>query len=114
MPSSSGTLYTDVRQKYRCSKQVDELLCVSSMKAEQFWRTLEEYSNFEEFQKSLSDEFPAVASERPAWLDRREFLSLVSASFAFAGLTSCALTVPEKIVPYVRQPQDVVPRTPSL
>src|SRR5215475_1300988 len=112
MPSSSGTLYTNVRQKHRCSKQADELLGVSSMKTEQFWRTLEEYSNFEEFQKSLSDEFPSVASEGPAWLGRREFLSLVSASLAFAGLTSCAPTVPEKIVPYVRQPEDVVPGKP--
>src|SRR5262245_53821575 len=112
MPSSSGTLYTDVRQKHRCSKQADELLGVSSMKTEQFWRTLEEYSNFEEFQKSLSDEFPSVASEGPAWLGRREFLSLVSASLAFAGLTSCAPAVPEKIVPYVRQPEEIVPGRP--
>jgi MoCo/4Fe-4S cofactor protein with predicted Tat translocation signal len=82
------------------------------MRTEQFWRTLEEYSNFEEFQKSLYDEFPAAASEGPAWLDRREFLSLVSASLAFAGLTSCAPTVPEKIVPYVRQPEDIVPGKP--
>src|SRR5262249_57450348 len=104
MPSSSGTLYTDVRQKHRCSKQAHELLGVSSMKTEQFWRTLEEYSNFDEFQKSLSDEFPSAVSERFAWLARREFISLVSASLAFAGLTSCAPTVPEKIVHYLRHP----------
>jgi molybdopterin-containing oxidoreductase family iron-sulfur binding subunit len=82
------------------------------MKAATFWRTLEEYSNFEEFQKSLHDEFPQGASEKPASLDRREFLSLVSASLAFAGVTSCAPTVPEKIVPYVRQPDNIVPGKP--
>src|SRR5262245_46906116 len=111
MPSSSGALCSDVRQTRR-PKQAHELLGVSSMKTEQFWRTLEEYSNFDEFQKSLSDEFPSAVSERLTWLDRREFISLVSASLAFAGLTSCAPTVPEKIVPYVRQPEDIVPGKP--
>ena len=82
------------------------------MKADRFWRTLEEYSNFEEFQRSLLDEFPPGVSERPAFLHRREFLSLVSASLAFAGLTSCAPTVPEKIVPYVRPPEEIVPGRP--
>jgi len=82
------------------------------MKTEQFWRTLDEYSNFEEYQKSLHDEFASGVSERPASLDRREFLSLVSASLAFAGLTSCAPTIPEKIVPYVRPPEELVPGKP--
>src|SRR5436190_928493 len=86
-----------------------------SIKNETFWRTLDEYSNFEEFRKSCGDEFAPGASERPesgAFLDRREFLSLVSASLAFAGLTSCAPTVPEKIVPYVKQPEEIVPGKP--
>jgi MoCo/4Fe-4S cofactor protein with predicted Tat translocation signal len=85
---------------------------MSSIKTDQFWRTLDEYSNFEAFQKSLQDEFPPGATARPAFLDRREFLSLVSASLAFAGLTSCAPTVPEKIVPYVRPPEEIVPGKP--
>ena len=82
------------------------------MTTEKFWRTLDEYSNFEEFQKSLRDEFAPGVSERPATLDRREFLALVSASLAFAGLTSCSPTIPEKIVPYVRPPEEVVPGKP--
>jgi MoCo/4Fe-4S cofactor protein with predicted Tat translocation signal len=82
------------------------------MNTETFWRTFEEYSNFEEFQKSLHDEFALGASEPPASLNRREFVSLISASLAFAGLTSCAPTVPEKIVPYVRAPEEIVPGKP--
>src|SRR6185369_16170466 len=50
--------------------------------------------------------------EPPASLNRREFVSLISASLAFAGLTSCAPTVPEKIVPYVRSPEEIVPGKP--
>jgi MoCo/4Fe-4S cofactor protein with predicted Tat translocation signal len=83
-----------------------------SLKTETFWRTLAEYSNFEEFQQSLHDEFAATATERPASIDRREFLGLISASLAFAGLTSCAPTVPETIVPYVRAPEEIVPGKP--
>src|SRR5712691_10761411 len=82
------------------------------MKTEEFWRTLDEYSHFEEFQKSLQDEFALGASDPPLSLDRREFLSLVSASLAFAGLTSCAPSIPEKIVPYVRAPEEIVPGKP--
>jgi MoCo/4Fe-4S cofactor protein with predicted Tat translocation signal len=84
---------------------------MSSMSTDKFWRTIDEYSNFQEFQKSLGDEFARGVSERPS-LDRREFISLVSASLAFAGLTSCAPTVPEKIVPYVKQPEEIVPGIP--
>jgi molybdopterin-containing oxidoreductase family iron-sulfur binding subunit len=42
-------------------------------------------------------------------LDRRSFLKLMGASLTFAGLTACNARQPvEKIVPYVRQPEDVV------
>ena len=112
VPPPSGTLYPDRRQEHRFSSQADELFGVPPMSTQQFWRTLEEYSNFTEFQKSLQDEFPPGTTERPAFQDRREFLSLVSASLAVAGLTSCAPTIPEKIVPYVRQPEEIVPGKP--
>src|SRR5204862_7448987 len=94
VPQTAGALRSTVARPCRSSTQADELLDMSSMKTEHFWRTLDEYSNFEEFQKSLQDEFAAGATERPASLDRREFLSLVGSSLAFAGLTSCAPTVP--------------------
>jgi len=82
------------------------------MTTEKFWRTLDEYENFEEFQKSLQDEFRPGTVTQPGVLDRREFLSLMSASLALAGLTSCAPSVPEKIVPYVRAPEEIVPGKP--
>jgi MoCo/4Fe-4S cofactor protein with predicted Tat translocation signal len=82
------------------------------MTTDKFWRTLDEYENFEEFQKSLQDEFrPGTVAPSRA-LDRREFLSLMSASLALTGLTSCAPSVPEKIVPYVRAPEEIVPGKP--
>ncbi len=46
-------------------------------------------------------------------LNRRGFLQLLAASIAFAGLSGCQIRQPvEKIVPYVRQPEEIVPGKP--
>jgi molybdopterin-containing oxidoreductase family iron-sulfur binding subunit len=55
-----------------------------------------------------SDEFFSGASEWPEDLSRREFLRLMGASLALAGFTSCTKQPIERIVPYVKQPEEVV------
>jgi Fe-S-cluster-containing dehydrogenase component len=45
-------------------------------------------------------------------ISRRDFLSLMAASMALAGLSGCAAAPPENIVPYVRAPEDVLPGNP--
>ena len=46
-------------------------------------------------------------------LGRRRFLQLLGASIAFAGLSGCQVRQPvETIVPYVRQPEEIVPGKP--
>ena len=58
--------------------------------------------------RALHREFPKGASE---WLDpvsRRGFLKLMGASLALAGMTSCVKQPLEPIVPYVRQPEEIV------
>ncbi len=60
----------------------------------------------------LHREFPKGASE---WLDavsRRGFLKLMGASLAMAGMTACTKQPLEPIVPYVKQPEEVVPGRP--
>ena len=42
---------------------------------------------------------------------RRTFLRLMGASLALAGVTGCTRQPPEKIVPYVQAPEDVLPLT---
>src|SRR5256885_1113522 len=59
-----------------------------------------------------SDEFVIGASEWPDDLSRREFLRLVSASLALAGFGACTKQPIEKIVPYVKQPEEIVPGKP--
>ncbi len=76
------------------------------------WRSLEELADTPGFREMLHREFPRHASEWDLSVDRRRFLQLSSASLALAGLTACTKQPPEKIVPYVQQPEDVVPGKP--
>src|SRR6266480_7481287 len=59
-----------------------------------------------------SDEFASGAGEWPVGLSRREFLRLSSATLALAGLGACTKQPLEKIVPYVEQPEVVIPGNP--
>ncbi|MFZ0481117.1 MAG: TAT-variant-translocated molybdopterin oxidoreductase [Terriglobales bacterium] len=79
----------------------------------EYWRSLEELAGSEEFQEMLHREFPKGASE---WLDsfsRRGFLKTMGASLALAGLTGCTRMPVTEIVPYVRQPENVIPGKPK-
>src|SRR5215475_9085075 len=78
----------------------------------EYWRSLEELAGSPEFQEMLHREFPKGASE---WLDsvsRRGFLRLMGASLAMAGMTACTKQPLEPIVPYVRQPEEIIPGRP--
>ena len=59
-----------------------------------------------------SDEFAPGASEWPEDLSRREFLRLAGATLALAGFNSCTKQPLERIVPYVEQPEIVIPGKP--
>lgn len=60
-----------------------------------------------------TDEFPDGAASWPADLDRRDFLRVMGASLALAGLGGCAR--PRKaLVPYVNQPESIVPGRPAF
>ena len=54
---------------------------------------------------SRRDEFAPEAAVWPADLSRRDFLQLMGASLALAGLAGCNRTPAEKIVPYVLPPE---------
>ncbi len=77
-----------------------------------YWRSLGELADTEQFREYLHREFPEQASQ---WNDpkgRRQFLKLMSASLALAGVSACTKQPAEKIIPYVRQPEDLVPGRP--
>ncbi|MEM7050642.1 MAG: TAT-variant-translocated molybdopterin oxidoreductase [Acidobacteriota bacterium] len=78
----------------------------------QFWRSLDQLADTEEFRELVFREFPRQASEWAGGAtSRRRFLQLMSASLALGGLTGCVKQPSEKIVPYVRQPPEVKPGT---
>ena len=78
----------------------------------EYWRSLEELAGTEEFDELLHREFPRQAAEWDEGTDRRTFLKVMGASLAFAGLTGCVYQPPETIVPFVRQPEEMVPGRP--
>ncbi len=85
---------------------------IAGTKGPEYWRSLEELAGSPDFQEMLHREFPKGASE---WLDevsRRGFLKLMGASLAMAGMTACTKQPLEPIVPYVKQPEEVVPGRP--
>src|SRR5512142_1076583 len=73
----------------------------------QYWRCLEELAQTDEFYEMLHREFPRQASVWPENASRRDFLKLMSASMALAGLSACVKQPLQPIVPYVRQPNEV-------
>ncbi len=78
----------------------------------QFWRSLEEIADTRYFQEFLKREFPDQASEWHDPVSRRNFLKLMGASLSLAGLTSCTRQPKETILPYVRQPEEIIPGKP--
>ena len=74
----------------------------------QYWRSLEELAQTEGFFEMVHREFPRQASVWPEGASRRDFMKLMTASMALAGLSACVKQPVEPIVPYVRQPEPIV------
>jgi MoCo/4Fe-4S cofactor protein with predicted Tat translocation signal len=81
-------------------------------KGREYWRSLEELAETDEFSEFLNREFPQQASEWNDPAGRRRFLKLMGASIALAGASACTVQPTEKIIPYVRQPEEIIPGKP--
>jgi MoCo/4Fe-4S cofactor protein with predicted Tat translocation signal len=80
----------------------------------EYWRSLEELAGSSDFQDALHREFPKGASEWVDSVSRRGFLKVMGASLGLAGMTGCVRLPLEPIVPYVRQPEEVIPGRPMF
>jgi MoCo/4Fe-4S cofactor protein with predicted Tat translocation signal len=77
------------------------------------WRSLEELSQTREFRESVHREFaPSVMGFDQDGTTRRTFLQLMGASMALAGVYGCSERPSGKILPYIRQPEQIVPGMP--
>ena len=77
-----------------------------------FWRTLDELADDPTFVERLHNEFPSEVEAITDPATRRSFLKLMGASLALAGVTACTTQPEEAIVPYVRQPEELIPGKP--
>jgi len=76
-----------------------------------YWKSLNELANNDEYRKFVEREFPEDATELTDKVSRRSFLRVMGASIALAGFAACRRPV-QKILPYSRQPEDVIPGVP--
>jgi molybdopterin-containing oxidoreductase family iron-sulfur binding subunit len=77
-----------------------------------FWQSLEELSDTKEYRNFLENEFPANSEKDAEGVNRRDVLKLMAASAAMAGLSACTKLPTQKIVPYVRPPEQIIPGRP--
>ncbi len=89
---------------------------LESAHGREYWRSLEDLAAAPEFRDLLEREFPRQAI---GWSDdedigqgRRNFLKLMGASLALAGLGACTKQPTEYIMPYAQQPESLVPGRP--
>jgi molybdopterin-containing oxidoreductase family iron-sulfur binding subunit len=106
-PSKKGKLNLDSLRA-----EIEE--AAASKSGPEYWRSLEELAGSPAFQEALHREFPKGASEWVDSVSRRGFLKVMGASMALAGMTGCVRLPLEPIVPYVRQPEEVVPGRPMF
>jgi MoCo/4Fe-4S cofactor protein with predicted Tat translocation signal len=110
-PSKKGKLELDsVRERIDAAIEHD----AAEKTGPEYWRSLEELAGSPAFQEALHREFPKGASEWVDSVSRRGFLKVMGASMALAGMTGCVRLPLEPIVPYVRQPEDVIPGRPQF
>jgi len=85
---------------------------ILSENGKDYWRSVEEFVDGPEFAEFVKTEYPTHASEWDDSLSRRNFIKVMGASLAFAGMTGCVIQPPEKIVPQVRAQEDQLPGKP--
>ena len=81
-----------------------------------YWKSLDDLNNTPEFKQALQTEFmssplreeSANEGDNDKWA-RREFLKLMGASLALTTAAGCIRRPVQKIVPYVKQPEEVIP-----
>jgi MoCo/4Fe-4S cofactor protein with predicted Tat translocation signal len=86
--------------------------CASGSSKPKYWRSLDELANTPEFRQFVEDEFPdrAAALQNPT--TRRTALRSLAGALALAGLSGCSRQPEERIIPYVEQPESIIPGRP--
>jgi molybdopterin-containing oxidoreductase family iron-sulfur binding subunit len=104
---------SDIRKKLDLAEARARL---DGARGRDYWRSLDDLAGSPEFEEMLHREFPRQAigwseDENPGE-GRRNFLKLMAASLALGGLAACTRQPNEHIMPYVRQPENLIPGKP--
>ena len=86
---------------------------ILSQSGKEYWRSVEEFVDAPEFEEFVAREYPHEIEEWDNSLSRRNFVKVMGASLALAGLSGCVIQPPEKIVPYVKSPEGMLPGKPD-
>ncbi len=87
---------------------------ILSQNGKEYWRSIEEHADTPEFREFIAEEYPHEIEEWDNSLSRRNFVKVMGASLALAGLSGCVIQPPEKIVPYVTSPTGMLPGKPNF
>jgi MoCo/4Fe-4S cofactor protein with predicted Tat translocation signal len=84
---------------------------MSEVKQNTYWKSLNELAKNQEYQKFVEREFPENASELSDGFSRRGFLAIMGSAVLLASCDFARRPV-QKILPYSKQPEDIVPGVP--
>ncbi len=82
-----------------------------------FWTSVEQAENPTEFAKNIPGEFtssPIREGFEKDGVDRRDFMKIMGASALMASLAGCTRRPVQKIVPYVTNPEEIIPGLPNF
>jgi molybdopterin-containing oxidoreductase family iron-sulfur binding subunit len=77
-----------------------------------YWRSLAELGALSGVDNAAEGEFPESALAPPDGVSRRDFVRLLGASAALAGLTACMRAPAKRILPYTERPPEITPGIP--
>ncbi|MGB7068129.1 MAG: TAT-variant-translocated molybdopterin oxidoreductase [Pyrinomonadaceae bacterium] len=86
---------------------------ILSQNGKQYWRSVEEYVDAPEFEEFVKQEYPQHAEEWHDGVSRRNFVKIMGASLALAGISGCVIQPAEQIVPYVTPQEGMLPGKPN-
>jgi MoCo/4Fe-4S cofactor protein with predicted Tat translocation signal len=85
--------------------------------SDKFWMSVDQKENPAEFSKSIPGEFvssPIREGFEKDGLDRRDFMKIMGASALMASMAGCTRRPVQKIVPYVNNPEEIIPGQPNF
>ena len=99
------------REQRRSLPIVNKTVAAPAASGDRLWRSLEERDRVGAM-PGAANEFPAGTTDVEDNVSRRGFMQMLSVSTAVATVGAACMKPNEKIVPFVRRPEEVTPGNP--